>query len=62
MKSVPFGVAASQLSLFQAAQFASALTSLATGGGFDIIGVCASSHGSTACRWGLVSPRSICPA
>ena len=35
---VLFGVSASQLSGFEAAQLASALASLATGGGFDIMG------------------------
>ena len=38
LSRVLFGVAASQLSGFEAAQLASALTSLATGGGFDVIG------------------------
>ena len=38
LSRVLFGVSASQLSPFQAAQLASALASMATGGGFDIIG------------------------
>jgi translocation and assembly module TamB len=38
LSRVLFGVSASQLSPFEAAQLASALASLATGGGFDIIG------------------------
>ncbi len=38
LSRVLFGVAASQLSGFEAAQLASALASLATGGGFDVIG------------------------
>ncbi len=35
---VLFGVSASQLSPFEAAQLASAVTALATGGGFDVLG------------------------
>jgi translocation and assembly module TamB len=38
LAQVLFGHSASQLSSFEAAQLASALTSLATGGGFDVIG------------------------
>ena len=38
LSQVLFGRSASQLTSFEAAQLASALTSLATGGGFDIVG------------------------
>ncbi len=38
LSQVLFGSSASQLSPFQAAQLASALTALASGGGFDVIG------------------------
>ncbi|MEO6339174.1 MAG: translocation/assembly module TamB domain-containing protein, partial [Caulobacteraceae bacterium] len=38
LAQVLFGHSASQLSSFEAAQLASALTSLATGGGFDVVG------------------------
>jgi translocation and assembly module TamB len=38
LSQVLFGASASQLSPFQAAQLASAVTALASGGGFDVIG------------------------
>ena len=38
LSRVLFGVSASQLSPFEAAQLASAVTALATGGGFDVLG------------------------
>jgi translocation and assembly module TamB len=47
LSQVLFGRSASQLSPLEAAQLASAVTALATGGGFDVLGGCASSPAST---------------